>query len=145
MTLTSDDDLYVRGAAILVASWKAYTRGSAGAAVKWLDGVSAAVFPSDPERAVYNNALPDRDLGRTERAAAVDAMEAATTRRAWTATPRRPGTRASRRPCGMHLRKAISWTGSPSDEQPRIRYMRVSAYTHEVGSRSHDLPRSVAV
>ena len=77
MTLTSDDDLYVRGAATLVASWKAYARGSAGAALKRLDGVSAAVFPSDPERAVYNNALLDRDLGRTERAAAVDAMEAA--------------------------------------------------------------------
>jgi ribosomal protein S18 acetylase RimI-like enzyme len=35
------------------------------------------VFPSRPERAVYNNALLDRDLGPSERAAAVDAMEAA--------------------------------------------------------------------
>jgi GNAT superfamily N-acetyltransferase len=35
------------------------------------------VFPSEPERAVYDNALLDRDLGRTERAAAVGAMEAA--------------------------------------------------------------------
>ena len=35
------------------------------------------MFPSDPERAVYNNALLDRDLGPTERAAAVDAMETA--------------------------------------------------------------------
>jgi GNAT superfamily N-acetyltransferase len=77
MTLTTDDDLYIRGAATLVASWREYTRGSAGAALKRLDGVSAAAFPSDPERAVYNNALLDRDLGRTERAAAVDAMEAA--------------------------------------------------------------------
>jgi len=35
------------------------------------------VFPRDPERAVYNNALLDRDLGPTERAVAVDAMDAA--------------------------------------------------------------------
>ena len=42
-----------------------------------LGGVSAAVFPSGPERAVYNNALLDRDLGPGERATAVDAMEAA--------------------------------------------------------------------
>ena len=33
------------------------------------------MFPSDPD-AVYNNALFDRDLGPTERAAAVDAMTA---------------------------------------------------------------------
>jgi hypothetical protein len=77
MTLTTDNDLYIRGAATLVASWEEYARGSAGAALKRQDGVSAAVFPSDPERAVYNNALLDRDLGQTERAAAVDAMEAA--------------------------------------------------------------------
>jgi GNAT superfamily N-acetyltransferase len=77
MTLTTDDDLYVRGAATLVASWDEYARGSAGAELKRLDGVSAAVFPSEPERAIYNNALLARDLARTERAAAVDAMEAA--------------------------------------------------------------------
>jgi hypothetical protein len=35
------------------------------------------VFPSSPVRTVYNNALFDRDLGRTERGAAVDAMVAA--------------------------------------------------------------------
>jgi GNAT superfamily N-acetyltransferase len=74
---TSDNDLYRRGAATLVASWEEYARGSAGAAIARLDGVSAGVFPHDPERAVYNNALLDRDLGRTERAAAVDAMAAA--------------------------------------------------------------------
>ena len=34
-------------------------------------------LPLEPERTVYNNALLDRDLGRTERAAAVDAMAAA--------------------------------------------------------------------
>jgi GNAT superfamily N-acetyltransferase len=77
MTLTTDNDLYVRGAATLLASWEQYARGSAGAALERMNGVSAAVFQSDPERAVYNNALLDRDLRPTERAAAVDAMEAA--------------------------------------------------------------------
>jgi ribosomal protein S18 acetylase RimI-like enzyme len=77
MTLTTDNDLYIRGAATLLASWEEYARGSAGAALKRLNGVSAAVFPSEPERAVYNNALLERDLGPTERGAAVDAMAAA--------------------------------------------------------------------
>ena len=56
----TDDDLYCRGAATLVASWEAYAGGSAGAALKRLDGVSAAEFPSDPEHGVHN-ALLDRD------------------------------------------------------------------------------------
>jgi GNAT superfamily N-acetyltransferase len=77
MTPATDDDLYLRGAATLLASWEEYSRGSARAAVNRLDGVSVAVFPSEPERAVYNNAVLDRGLGRSERAAAVDAMEAA--------------------------------------------------------------------
>ena len=67
----------MRGAATLLASWEEYARGSAGAALQRLDGVAAAVFPNDPERGVYNNALLDRDLGPAERAAAVDAMAAA--------------------------------------------------------------------
>jgi GNAT superfamily N-acetyltransferase len=77
MTLTTDHDLYVCGTATLLASWEEYARGSAGAALRRLSGVAAAVFPRDPERAVYNNALLDRDLGPTERAVAVDAMDAA--------------------------------------------------------------------
>lgn len=77
MTLTSDNELCARGAATLVASWEEDARGSAGAALERLDGVAAAVFPSEPERTVYNNALLDRDLGRSERAAAADAMAAA--------------------------------------------------------------------
>jgi GNAT superfamily N-acetyltransferase len=75
--VTTDDDLYARGAATLVASWAQYARGAAGAAVQRLDGVAAAVFPAGPERAIYNNALLDRDLGPAERAVAVDAMAAA--------------------------------------------------------------------
>jgi ribosomal protein S18 acetylase RimI-like enzyme len=75
VTTTTDSDLYRRGAATLLASWAEYACASAGAALHRLSGVSAAVFPSDPERAFYNNALLDRDLARTSRAAAVDAME----------------------------------------------------------------------
>ena len=47
--------------------------------MKRLKGVAAAVFPSGPERHVYNNALPDRDLAANERATALDAMERAYT------------------------------------------------------------------
>jgi hypothetical protein len=45
--------------------------------VKRFPGVAAAVFPEEPERAVYNNALLQRDLGPGERAGALDAMETA--------------------------------------------------------------------
>src|SRR5262249_657079 len=55
--------------------WEAYARGATGATVHRLPGVAAAVFPDPPERAVYNNALLDRDLGAAARASAVDAME----------------------------------------------------------------------
>ena len=77
MTRATDDELYIRGSETLLASWAQYARGSTGAALQRLSAVAAAVFPKDPERAVDNNALLDRDLGRTERAAAVDAMAAA--------------------------------------------------------------------
>jgi GNAT superfamily N-acetyltransferase len=70
-------DLYVRGTATLLASWEEYARGSDGAALMRLDGVSAAVFPNGPERAVYNNALLEPALDRSERTTAIDAMEAA--------------------------------------------------------------------
>ena len=71
----TDAELYARGAATLVASWEEYARGSAGAALLRLDGVAAAVFPADPERGVYNNAVFERD--HDDRATAVEAMEAA--------------------------------------------------------------------
>lgn len=77
MTPVTDDDLYARGMATLLASWEEYARGSAGAALRRFDGVAAAVFPTDPEREIYNNAVLDRDLGPGERTAAVHAMEAA--------------------------------------------------------------------
>lgn len=75
--LLESAELYLRGSATLLASWEAYARGSVGAAVHRLAGVAAAVFPHEPERAVYNNALLERDLGPGERAGAADAMEAA--------------------------------------------------------------------
>jgi hypothetical protein len=74
MALDTNNDLYARGAATLLASWEAYARGSDGARLERLYGVSAAVFPNGPERVVFNNALLERDLSPTERAAAVDAM-----------------------------------------------------------------------
>jgi ribosomal protein S18 acetylase RimI-like enzyme len=69
-------ELYLRGRDTLLASWEAYARGAVGAAVHRLPGVAAAVFPAEPERAVYNNALLERDLGAGERSGALDAMEA---------------------------------------------------------------------
>ena len=67
--------LYDRGAASLVASWEAYVRGAQRAAVVRAPGVAAAVFPAGPERAIYNNALLERELGCAARRLAVDAME----------------------------------------------------------------------
>jgi ribosomal protein S18 acetylase RimI-like enzyme len=69
-------DLYRRGVETLLASWEEYARGAAGAALRRFPGVAAAVFPNEPERAVYNNALLERDLGADDRADALDAMEA---------------------------------------------------------------------
>ena len=96
MTVTTDNDLYIRGAATLLASWEEYARGSAGAALERLDGGLGGGVSNGPERAVYNNALLDRDLGPAERAAAVDAMaRGLRIRRVSTATPH-GSTRATR-------------------------------------------------
>jgi GNAT superfamily N-acetyltransferase len=73
----TDEHLYGCGAATLLASWEQYARGCDGAAVLRLGGVAAAVFPSGPERAVYNNALLERGLDARERAAALEGMHAA--------------------------------------------------------------------
>jgi ribosomal protein S18 acetylase RimI-like enzyme len=75
LRVANDHDLYTRGAATLVASWEAYAAGSEGAAIVRAPGVAAAVFPTEPERTVYNNAILERDLDPTARATAVDAME----------------------------------------------------------------------
>jgi ribosomal protein S18 acetylase RimI-like enzyme len=76
----TDPELYRRGAATLLASWEEYARGASAAAVHRFPGVAAAVFPHEPERAVYNNALLERDLtapGRTDAIAAMETVYAA--------------------------------------------------------------------
>jgi ribosomal protein S18 acetylase RimI-like enzyme len=73
----ADDDLYRRGVDTLLASWEEYARGASGAAMRRFPGAAVAVFPNEPERAVYNNALLGRDLAAADRADALDAMEAA--------------------------------------------------------------------
>lgn len=77
MTVLTDADLYLRGAETLLAAWEEYARGATGAAVQRSPGVATAVFPNEPERTVYNNAIFERDLAAAERADALDAMEAA--------------------------------------------------------------------
>jgi ribosomal protein S18 acetylase RimI-like enzyme len=71
----TENDLYRRGAATLLASWDEYARGSTEAQLVISDGVAAAVFPTEPERSVYNNALFDRGLGRDQRRDAIEAMK----------------------------------------------------------------------
>lgn len=73
----NDAGLYRRGLATLVAAWEEFARGSPAAMVQRRPGAAIAVFPSPPERAVYNNALLERGLGRAERTDALDEMEAA--------------------------------------------------------------------
>lgn len=77
MTTWTDGELYDRGSATLLASWEAYAEGSVGASIERHPGVVAAVFPSDPERGVYNNALLERGLPASDHDAAIDAMETA--------------------------------------------------------------------
>jgi GNAT superfamily N-acetyltransferase len=77
VTVHTDADLFRRGAETLVASWEEYSRGATGATVQRFPSVAVAVFPNEPERAVYNNALLARDLPIAKRADAVDAMETA--------------------------------------------------------------------
>lgn len=79
LTLHAGAELYARGAATLLASWEEYARGAEDAALRRLGGVSAAVFPHEPERSVYNNALLERALGPDERLRALDLMEDAYT------------------------------------------------------------------
>lgn len=77
MSEFSDAELYQRGVKTLIASWEAYALGASGSAVRRSAGVACAVFPNEPERGVYNNALLERDLATTERPDALDAMESA--------------------------------------------------------------------
>jgi ribosomal protein S18 acetylase RimI-like enzyme len=75
--MLTDDELYRRGAATLLASWAEYARGAAGAALHRMPGVAAAVFREGPERGIYNNAVLERGLPAPMRAEAIEAMESA--------------------------------------------------------------------
>ena len=77
MIALTDADLYVRGTETLLATWAEYARGASGAAVQRYAGVATAVFPNEPERGVYNNAVLERDLAAAARADAIQTMEAA--------------------------------------------------------------------
>jgi ribosomal protein S18 acetylase RimI-like enzyme len=68
--------LYERQARSLVASWAGYATASDGAAVYTDAGADIGVFPSEPERSFYNNALMSRGRDVEANASALDAIEA---------------------------------------------------------------------
>jgi len=70
----SNTELYDRGIRTLIASWEAFAAGSAGAGVRRMPGATAAIFPNEPERSVFNNAVLNGDAPA---ASAIDAMKAA--------------------------------------------------------------------
>src|SRR3954453_4148312 len=76
MSFHADADLFRRGAETLVASWEEYARGTTGASMQRSAGIDIAVFPNEPECAVYNNALLACELAEAGRTAAITAMEA---------------------------------------------------------------------
>jgi GNAT superfamily N-acetyltransferase len=76
-TRFSDSELYERGEATLLGCWREYAGGSSGAAVHYLAGVCAAIFPAEPERSFYNNAILARGLVPAAHDATLDGMEAA--------------------------------------------------------------------
>jgi len=71
------DELYLRGVDTLLGSWEAIARGSREARVIRAEGVAAAVFPHEPERSVYNNALLERGARPEALAALEDAYASA--------------------------------------------------------------------
>src|SRR5690348_6191808 len=75
MTEPTDADLYWRGTDTLLASWQEYARGAVDAALLRRPGVAAAVFPRDPERAVYNKALLECGLTHSGRGEALGTVE----------------------------------------------------------------------
>jgi ribosomal protein S18 acetylase RimI-like enzyme len=77
LAVMTDADLYRRGTDTLIASWEAYAHAATGAALLRPAGVAIAIFPNEPERSIYNNALLQRDLAAADRDAALGAMEAA--------------------------------------------------------------------
>jgi GNAT superfamily N-acetyltransferase len=70
----SDAELYTRSGATLVASWGEYARGASGAALRLIRGAAVGVFPNEPERSIYNNALLDCQVDEVDREATLDAL-----------------------------------------------------------------------
>ena len=58
-----------------VGSWQHFAGQATGSRLVRPPGVAIAIFPSEPERSVYNNALFERGLVSTERVEAVEATE----------------------------------------------------------------------
>ena len=75
--VSTDDELWHRMAAGLIAASRHFAAAATGAFVVDEPGVSIDVFPNPPDRAIYNNALFDRGLDAAARRAAVAALEAA--------------------------------------------------------------------
>lgn len=73
----TDNELYRRGAATLLAAWREDARGSAEAELIVSDDFAAAVFPTEPERSFFNNVLLRRGLDGTQRSRAIDEIETA--------------------------------------------------------------------
>jgi ribosomal protein S18 acetylase RimI-like enzyme len=71
------DELYRRMAAGLRAASRHFAAASPGAFVQDEPGTSIAVFPTPPDRSIYNSALFERGLSAADRRAAIDATEAA--------------------------------------------------------------------
>ena len=71
----TDVELYQRGVATAVAAWEELARTSTDAAVRRRPGVTAAVFPHEPERTIYNNAVVKPNLAAAERRLALDALD----------------------------------------------------------------------
>lgn len=68
-------ELYGRAMRTTVACWAALARGASRADVHSLPHVGVAVFPDEPERSIYNNAILERELVASERTTAVETME----------------------------------------------------------------------
>jgi ribosomal protein S18 acetylase RimI-like enzyme len=71
----TDDELYASGMRTAAACWAAFARVTPGAAVHHPAHAAVAVFPTEPERSIYNNAILACGLASAQRAAALEAME----------------------------------------------------------------------
>ncbi len=69
-------DLYERAMRTTAACWAVFAWATSGAEVHHLPHASVAVFPGEPERSIYNNAILARELDSQERISALDGIEA---------------------------------------------------------------------